>query len=65
MSHIALPLNLLLAIAPPALIAVLEHFGGSAVMVLTFSCSLLAFIFLALLRRLADSKKSSMLANSG
>lgn len=50
-SHIALPLNLLSAAAPPTLVALLGHFGPSAVLMLSALCSAAAFGIVLLLHR--------------
>lgn len=50
-SHIALPLNLISALSPPTLGALLAHFGCGAVLGLATLCSLGALVILLLLSR--------------
>ncbi len=50
-SHIALPLNLISALAPPLLVALLTHFGANAVLGLAIACSCGALAILLLLSR--------------
>ena len=50
-SHIALPLNLLSAIAPPALSALLTASGSNAVLGPAALCSSCAFLILVMLSR--------------
>ncbi|MEN3350822.1 MAG: hypothetical protein V7632_4457 [Bradyrhizobium sp.] len=50
-SHLALPLNLISAAAPPILASALTRFGSNAVLELAFVCSCGALVLLALLGR--------------
>lgn len=50
-SHIALPLNLISAVSPPVLAALLTHAGSIAVLVLAISCSCVALALLLALGR--------------
>ena len=50
-SHIALPLNLISAAAPPLMAALLTRFGSDAVLELALICSIGALAMLALLGR--------------
>ncbi len=50
-SHIALPLNLISAAAPPILAAMLTHFGSDALLALAMLCSSGALVMLLMLGR--------------
>jgi len=50
-SHIALPLNVISALSPPSLAALLTHFGSNAVLGLAILCSCSALVILFILSR--------------
>ncbi|MDQ0395117.1 hypothetical protein J3R73_004909 [Labrys monachus] len=50
-SHIALPLNLISALSPPVLVALLTHFGTNALLGFCMLCSGTAFAILLRLSR--------------
>jgi predicted MFS family arabinose efflux permease len=50
-SHIALPLNVMSAVSPPSLAALLTHFGSIAVLSLAIFCSCSALVILFILSR--------------
>jgi hypothetical protein len=50
-SHIALPLNLMSALSPPAMVALLTHIGSIAVLGLAALCSCCAVLILLFLSR--------------
>jgi predicted MFS family arabinose efflux permease len=60
-SHIALPMNLAAAAAPPLLVAVLTNFGSNTVLGFTLACSLIALALLLALARMHRKTLASAL----
>jgi predicted MFS family arabinose efflux permease len=58
-SHIALPMNLAAAAAPPLLVAVLTNFGSNAVLSVALACSLVALALLLALARIHQRQKAA------
>ena len=59
-SHIALPLNVMSAVSPPVLAALLTHFGCDAVLSLAILCSCSALVILFILSRRRPSHEPAM-----